>query len=123
MGSVRTRDTAPELIVRQILHAEGFRFRLHRPDMPGKPDIILPKHRAIVFVHGCFWHAHDCYRGAAPTSNTDFWAKKRQSNIERDRLQQQQLQSLGWRVLVIWECETKDREQLRFRLRHFLQTE
>lgn len=121
MASVRTRNTGPELVVRRILHAEGFRFRLHRHDLPGKPDIILPKHRAIVLVHGCFWHAHNCQRGKIPSSNTEFWTRKRLSNIERDQRQQQQLQSLGWRVIVVWECETKNRDELRRRLRQFLQ--
>lgn len=120
MASVRTRDTAPEMIVRRVLHAEGFRYRLHRTDLPGKPDIVLPKHHAVIFVHGCFWHAHDCRRGAAPLSNADFWNKKRKLNQERDLAQHRQLTYLGWRVLVIWACEVSSREQLRARLIKFL---
>lgn len=120
MALVRTRDTTPELIVRKIIHAEGFRFRLHRADLPGKPDIVLPKHHAVVFVHGCFWHAHGCRRGAAPSSNTEFWERKRQANVQRDQRQRSQLQAMGWRVLVVWECETRDRETLRASLRSFL---
>lgn len=120
MASVRTRDTTPELTVRRVLHAEGFRFRLHRADLPGKPDIVLPKYRVIVFVHGCFWHAHTCRRGAAPLSNTEFWERKRQANVLRDQKQRSQLSALGWRVLTVWECETRDRERLRASLRNFL---
>jgi DNA mismatch endonuclease (patch repair protein) len=120
MASVRTRNTAAELVVRRVLHAQGFRFRLHRLDLPGKPDIVLPKHRTVVLVHGCFWHAHDCRRGALPSSNTAFWSQKRGVNMARDRKQAEQLEALGWRVLVVWECELKDREALAEHLRRFL---
>lgn len=120
MASVRTKGTAPELLVRSVLHELGFRFRLHRRDLPGTPDIVLPRHRAIVFVHGCFWHGHHCRRGALPTSNVQFWAAKRAKNVERDRTKLEQLGALGWRVLVVWECETKDRRALGRQLRRFL---
>lgn len=120
MSSVRTRDTAAEVGVRRILHAEGFRFRLHRQDLPGKPDIALPKHKVIVLVHGCFWHAHNCRRGALPSSNIEFWSRKRAANVERDQRQIKELGALGWRVLVVWECELKARDLLAKRMRRFL---
>ena len=120
MAAVRTRDTAAELFVRRVLHAEGFRFRLHRRDLPGKPDIVLPKYKIVVLVHGCFWHAHDCRRGALPSSNIDFWSRKRAANVERDRKQIKQLESLGWRVLVLWECELKAQNAIAELMRRFL---
>lgn len=110
----------PELYVRRVLHAEGFRFKLHCRELPGKPDIVLPKYRSVILVHGCFWHAHDCRRGGAPASNIEFWSRKRAANIERDRKQIEQLAVLGWRVLVVWGCQLKQKEVLVARLRQFL---
>ena len=120
MAVVRTRNTSAELVVRSVLHAKGFRFRLHRRDLPGKPDIVLTKYRSVVLVHGCFWHSHNCRRGASPTSNTEFWSRKRATNMGRDQKQTVQLEALGWSVLVVWECELKDREALAERLCQFL---
>ena len=109
MSKVRTTSTTPELIVRQKLHAAGFRFTLHSKKLPGKPDIILPKYKAVIFVHGCFWHHHlHCGKSKLPQSNVDFWRSKIHKNVERDLAKTVQLKSLGWRVLVIWECETKN---------------
>ncbi|WP_224080085.1 very short patch repair endonuclease [Cupriavidus laharis] len=116
MAAVRSRDTAPELAVRKLLHSMGLRFRLHRSELPGTPDIVLPRHRAVVLVHGCFWHGHSCPRGRAPTSNTDFWLPKLDRNKARDAEQVNALRALGWRVLIVWECEVRDTRTLRRRL-------
>lgn len=105
MSRVRRRDTAPELRVRRALHAAGFRFRLHRRDLPGRPDIVLPAFRTAVFVHGCFWHGHDCPRGRRPASNSAFWAAKLDKNLERDRDSVAALNRSGWAVKIVWECQ------------------
>lgn len=104
MSRIRGKNTKPELIVRSELHKLGFRFRLHCRKLPGKPDIILPKHRVVVFVHGCFWHGHNCRFFQWPKSNRDFWENKINRNVARDREVVQQLTEMGWRVLQIWEC-------------------
>jgi DNA mismatch endonuclease (patch repair protein) len=99
--------------VRQALHALGFRFRLHRRDLPGKPDLVLPKYRAVIFVHGCFWHMHCCVYGRPkPATNASFWEEKREGNVGRDIRNCRALEAAGWRVFVIWECETRDSEKL-----------
>lgn len=109
MACIGGRDTAPELAVRRIAYRMGLRFRLHRKDLPGRPDLVFPKHRLVVFVHGCFWHRHqECKYAYTPKSRIEFWARKFASNIARDGRQEAALKALGWRVLVIWECETKD---------------
>lgn len=109
MSRIRSRDTKPELIVRRLLHRMGYRFRLHRKDLPGSPDIVLPKYKTVIFVHGCFWHRHEgCRYAYNPKSRVDFWQKKFLQNVERDRKVRHELIELGWRVLVVWECETKD---------------
>jgi len=120
MGRVRGKDTKPELAVRSILHRMGFRFRLHRKDLPGRPDIVLPKRRKIILVHGCFWHGHTCRRGAKPKSNQDFWAQKILSNQERDRRTLAALTDAGWSVLVLWECEIRAGTDLTERLIEFM---
>ena len=108
MAAVKNKNTKPEMLVRQLLHAAGFRFRLHRKDLPGTPDIVLPKYKTVIFVHGCFWHQHlGCKSAARPTSRVDYWQAKLDGNMRRDALKCSQLESLGWRVLVVWECETK----------------
>ena len=121
MRAVRSKDTAPEMLVRRLAHALGYRFRLHRKDLPGHPDLAFPGRKAVVFVHGCWWHGHDCRRGArAAKTNADYWSAKIARNVERDRTAQHALAAAGWRVLVIWECDTKDRDALAGRLRGFL---
>jgi DNA mismatch endonuclease (patch repair protein) len=104
MRAVKGKDTKPELEVRRALHAAGFRFRLHRRDLSGRPDVVLPRFNVAVFVHGCFWHGHDCARGKRPSSNKTFWSKKIGSNIERDRRNIVALQDHGWTVFVLWQC-------------------
>jgi DNA mismatch endonuclease (patch repair protein) len=109
MSKVRSSGTKPEVIVRKKLHSLGFRFRLHNKALPGKPDIVLPKHRVVVFVHGCFWHHHNgCGKSKLPTSNAKFWRTKIFENVRRDAKIKADLKKLGWRILVIWECETKN---------------
>ena len=105
MRRVRQRDTQPELLVRRRLHGLGYRYRLHRKDLPGVPDIVLPRYKAVVFVHGCFWHGHACARGRLPKSNTDYWHAKIERNVARDRRNVCELQDLGWRVFVVWACQ------------------
>jgi DNA mismatch endonuclease (patch repair protein) len=106
MQAVKGKDTAPEMTVRRMLHASGFRYRVHRTDLPGCPDIVFGRRRKIIFIHGCFWHGHDCSRGARiPKSNTAYWTAKIDRNQKRDAATREQLKKDGWRVLVIWECE------------------
>jgi DNA mismatch endonuclease (patch repair protein) len=120
MSAVHGKNTTPEIKVRQALHALGFRFRIHRDDLPGKPDIVLPKYRTCIFVHGCFWHQHPgCKRASRPSTNIDFWFRKLTRNTERDNLNYQALKALGWKVLVIWECEIKDIGVLKQSLLHW----
>ena len=108
MSLVPNKNTKPELIVRRFLHKNGFRFRLHRKDMPGHPDIVLPKYKTVIFVHGCFWHRHEgCRRCTTPVGNADFWQKKFAVNVARDKQVCKNLKESGWRVIVIWECEVK----------------
>lgn len=109
MRQVKSEDTGLELKVRRLLHRMGFRFRLHRQDLPGKPDIVLPRRRAVILIHGCFWHQHEgCPRSVRPTSNVPFWTKKLDRNIQRDRENLQRLQEAGWRVFVVWECQASE---------------
>lgn len=118
MAKVRGKNTKPELIVRRALHAMGFRFRLHRRDLPGSPDIVLPRRRTAVFVHGCFWHRHPgCPRATTPSTNTPFWKAKFDRNVERDRGQVEALTLAGWNVAIVWECEVRDPARLRTILR------
>jgi len=106
MSRIRSRDTKPELIVRSLLHRSGVRFSLRRKDLPGKPDIVLPKYKTVIFVHGCFWHRHkNCKVATMPKSRQEFWMAKFEANVKRDRRNQRELRSAGWRVLVLWECE------------------
>lgn len=108
MQAVKDRDTAPEMAIRRMVHALGYRYRLHRSDLPGCPDIVFPARRKVIFVHGCFWHGHDCARGARiPKSNTAYWTAKIGRNQLRDEAARRQLRALGWNTLVLWECEIK----------------
>jgi DNA mismatch endonuclease, patch repair protein len=121
MSRIRSADTKPEMVVRSLMHRLGYRFRLHRRDMPGRPDIVLPRHRKVVLVHGCFWHSHGCsVGGTGPKSNRGYWQPKLERNIARDRDNQQKLADQGWSILVVWECWTRDKETLKEQLRHFL---
>ena len=121
MSRVSGRDTKPERLVRSILHGMGYRFRLHGSDLPGRPDIVLPKFRKVIFVHGCFWHGHaDCARAVRPTSNVEFWNTKIDRNIQRDISTQAALASLGWTPLVVWQCELGNLSALKTKLTSFL---
>lgn len=114
MSRIRAKDTKPELIVRNLVHCLGFRFRLHRRDLPGCPDLVLPRHRKPIFVHGCFWHMHRCCFGKViPRSNADYWQAKREGNRQRDRKNRVALRRLRWDVFVVWECWTHDQDTLR----------
>jgi len=113
MRHVRSTNTTPEKRVRSLLHKLGCRFCLHRQDLPGKPDIVLPKYRTVVFVHGCFWHRHkDCPHATTPSSRQDYWLPKFKRTLERDRNNQEKLRQLGWNVIIVWECETNDLKRL-----------
>ena len=120
MQAVKSKDTAPELAVRRMVHGAGFRYRLHRRDLPGCPDLVFPSRRKVIFVHGCFWHGHDCARGArVPKTNTDYWTAKVRRNAARDRSAKQDLKKGGWSVFVAWECQMKSANFLK-RLIRFL---
>lgn len=121
MAQIHGKDTRPERLVRSVLHRLGFRFQLHRRDLPGTPDIVLPGRRTVVFVHGCFWHGHrGCKDATTPKTRTEFWVAKIRGNIARDRRHVTALRNLGWRVVVVWECRTKNPAILAARLRRQL---
>lgn len=120
MRCVKSKDTLPELEVRRIAHSLGFRFRLHRKDLPGQPDLVFRGLKTVIFVHGCFWHQHDCPAAARPASRIEYWDKKLDGNVIRDKRNSRLLRSLGWRILVIWECQIKNRSRLASRLNRFL---
>jgi DNA mismatch endonuclease (patch repair protein) len=121
MASIRSRDTAPELIVRSLLHRCGFRFRVNQRGLPGTPDVVLRKHSVVVFVHGCFWHRHQgCKFTTTPRTRAAFWKAKFEANQRRDAKNIRKLRKLGWRVLVVWECQTRDAKRIRRRLCLFL---
>lgn len=108
MRRIRKTDTKPEMVVRRLVHCMGYRYRLHRRDLPGTPDLVFPARRKVIFVHGCFWHQHDCTLGRKkPSANPDYWHPKLARNVERDGENRRRLTALGWDVLVIWECETR----------------
>jgi DNA mismatch endonuclease (patch repair protein) len=122
MSRVSGKNTKPELVVRSLLHNMGYRFRLHRNDLPGKPDITLPKYKKIIFVHGCFWHGHiGCPRAKRPATNKKFWNEKLNKNIERDKITVNNLKQLGWDILTVWTCEVKNIEKLRNKLLLFIE--
>ena len=106
MSRVRGKNTIPEILLRKRLHRDGYRFRLHTPDLPGKPDIVLKKYKAVIFVHGCFWHRHkDCPNATVPKTNTRFWLDKFRATVERDQRKQKELEKAGWQVITVWECQ------------------
>ena len=122
MSRIRSRDTKPELVVRRMLHRLGYRYRLHRRDLPGKPDLVFGPRRKAIFVHGCFWHQHaECREGRAPGSNTEYWAPKLARNVERDEAARSALAERGWSSATVWECELADLTALEARLRSFLE--
>ena len=122
MSQVHSKDTKPEMRVRRLAHRLGYRYRLHRKDLPGKPDLVFPGRKKVIFVHGCFWHGHSCKAGQKrPKTNREYWARKIERNKQRDIENQNKLRKEGWDVLVIWECETKDLDALAKKLRAFLE--
>jgi T/G mismatch-specific endonuclease (EC 3.1.-.-) len=121
MSRIRNKNTRPEMIVRSLVHGMGYRYSLHNSKLPGKPDLVLSRHRKIIFVHGCFWHMHKCrYGRVIPQTRAGFWQNKRMGNVMRDRMNLATLKREGWRVLVVWECWTRDLESLKQRLAAFL---
>jgi DNA mismatch endonuclease (patch repair protein) len=120
MSRVKNANTKPEVRVRQLLHRLGYRFRLHNRELPGSPDIILPKYCKVIFVHGCFWHGHSCSKGKRPATRVEFWNEKLDRNLVRDAQAQQDLHALGWAYLVVWECQLKDEAKLIETLETFL---
>lgn len=120
MSRIRDKNTKPELLVRRLAHASGYRFRLHRRDLPGSPDLVFSSRRKVVFVHGCFWHDHACRAHKRHKVTAGYWSDKLSTNVERDRRKQEALDKLGWETLVIWECETRDCEMLARTLLAFL---
>lgn len=121
MKAVKSKNTGPELLVRKLLHSLGFRYRLHRRDLPGTPDIVLPGRRIAIFVHGCYWHGHGCSKGQLAKSNTTFWSDKIRANQVRDARNLAELTAKGWTPVVIWQCELRDLEDLQLRLVRLLQ--
>ena len=114
MSAIKSKNTKPEIAVRKMLHALGYRFRLHRKDLPGSPDIVLPKYKTVIFVHGCFWHRHEnCKFASTPKTRKEFWENKFKGNVKRDLEIQKNIKNIEWRSLVIWECETKNIENLK----------
>lgn len=123
MSRIRGKNTVPEMIVRRVVHGMGYRYRLHRRDLPGHPDLVFPARRQVIFVHGCFWHRHACRFGSVrPRTNAEFWEEKISGNVARDKRATDALAALGWKAGVVWECETRDPDALRRSLRAFLRS-
>lgn len=120
MRRIRSRDTGPEWIVRRLVHGLGYRYRLHRKDLPGKPDLVFPSRQKVIFIHGCFWHSHGCSLSHTPKSNLGYWLPKLERNRRRDEAVREALKAEGWDTLVIWECQTADPEQVAASIRQFL---
>ena len=121
MSRIRNRDTKPEIVVKSIIHRMGYRYRLHKSDLPGKPDIVLTRHRKIINVHGCFFHMHACkYGRVVPATNAEFWLIKRNGNVQRDRRNVRLLKKDGWKVMTVWECETRNPAALERKIATFL---
>ena len=124
MRAIRSKNMLPEIIVRRLTHSMGYRFRLHRRDLPGRPDLVFPSRRKVIFVHGCFWHQHadpECKISRMPKSNLEYWRPKLEGNVVRDSEHQLRLREQGWTVAVVWECETKDLKSLQAKIKRFLQ--
>jgi len=114
MSRIKSSNTKPEIVVRSLLHNMGYRFRLHRKDLPGKPDIALPMYNSVIFVHGCFWHRHkECKNTTSPKTKKTFWREKFKANVIRDKKVQEELKSMGWKILIIWECELPDLDRVK----------
>ncbi len=123
MAAIKSKNTKPEMIVRKVTHSLGFRYRLHRKDLPGKPDLVFPGRRKVIFVHGCYWHSHKCKFGKVqPKTNVGFWRAKRESNMKRDKKNLKELQLIGWKTQIIWECQTKDMLSLKRKISLFLRS-
>ena len=121
MSQIKSKNTKPEILVRSLVHHMGFRYSLHRKDLPGKPDLVLVKRKKVIFVHGCFWHMHRCrYGSVVPKTNKKFWKIKREGNVDRDKRNLRKLRKEGWKVLVVWECQTRNSERLIDKLKKFL---
>ncbi|MBY0475380.1 MAG: very short patch repair endonuclease [Nitrosomonas sp.] len=122
MSKVRSKNTSPELAVRKLVFSLGYRYRLHAKNLPGKPDLVFSGRKKVIFVHGCFWHGHDCTRGSAPATNKEFWLPKLEKNKVRDAETFRLLNSMSWSVLVIWQCQMKDEDDLKTTIINFLNT-
>lgn len=120
MSKISGKDTKPEILVRKFLFAKGFRFRKNVKELPGKPDIVLPKYKTIIFVHGCFWHGHTCKRGELPKTNDRFWKEKIDKNMERDTRNILELKEIGWNVIIVWQCEIRNKVSLDIRLSNLI---
>lgn len=121
MAAVKSTNTKPEMLVRKLLYQLGYRYRLHQTHLPGKPDVVFQGRKKIIFVHGCFWHGHECKRGSRkPSTRQDYWLPKIERNQQRDNLNIEALQNSGWSILVLWECKLKDQEELTAKLKSFL---
>jgi DNA mismatch endonuclease (patch repair protein) len=120
MSSVRGKNTGPEIVVRRLVHRMGYRFRLHRKDLPGKPDLVFSGKKKIIFVHGCFWHGHRCRFGRPPKSKLDFWLPKLKRNKNRDRKVRNSLRKLGWNILIVWQCDLKNEKNIQAQIKNFL---
>ena len=113
MSAIKSKNTKPEIAVRKVLHSMGYRFRLHGKDLPGSPDIVLPKYKTVIFVHGCFWHRHEnCKYATTPKTREEFWESKFKENVIRDKSHQKKLSAIGWKIIIVWECEIKDKNLL-----------
>jgi DNA mismatch endonuclease (patch repair protein) len=124
MKKIKPKGSKQEIFIRKLVHSMGYRYRLHKKDLPGKPDLVFVKYKKVIFVHGCFWHGHEgCKRSALPTTNVEFWTKKITGNIERDKLNCKRLEQLGWKHMVIWQCEinVSQKENLRKKIAAFLE--
>jgi len=121
MTAIKGKNTKPEMVVRRLIHSMGYRYRLHRKDLPGKPDLVFPSRWKVIEIYGCYWHMHDCpYGRVVPRTNAEFWQNKRSSNVARDKKNIAALEGQGWKVLVLWECQTKDTARLQERIKQFL---